>query len=589
MSLRIRFAIGMAAMLLPLVLSVVVGHFYLLPRLRQSLEEVVEEQIEEVEPIMDLQIALLKAAMPANDYLIHGDPAERERFAILSQAVDRAFEEALAAPYALEEERALVQAAWEEWQQARSLSEAILALPQPEGDPTAAQTMERFDAYVDRAVDRLDRLHGLAHQETGEQLAAAQADRQKGEFLTVGIFTVALGIAIAASLILAHFVLAPIHALRKAAMRFGEGDLAYRVALGRRDELGRLAQAFNAMADKIAESYAEAETRAAELAMLARVGEALNRPQTADETLRLALAEAVKLVNREQGSIILVEPETAALRIFVSVGLPPEEVRAFNARRLRADEGTFADSIGRGEMVEVTDTAAGPRVVRDYTDTFAEQLTNVPLKTAHGVIGVIALDGLPRDDRERHLLLALANLAAVAIEKVQLLEQVQRLAITDELTGLHNRRHFFELAEREFERASRYGRPLSAVMLDIDHFKRVNDTHGHAVGDQVLQALAARFRANVRDIDLLGRYGGEEFIALLPEVGLESARVAAERLRQSVAETPIGTAAGPLSVTVSLGVASAAPDCPDLPTLLRLADEALYAAKKAGRNRVCCA
>ncbi|MBI4769504.1 MAG: GGDEF domain-containing protein [Chloroflexi bacterium] len=108
----------------------------------------------------------------------------------------------------------------------------------------------------------------------------------------------------------------------------------------------------------------------------------------------------------------------------------------------------------------------------------------------------------------------------------------------------------------------------------------------HAVGDQVLQALAARFRDNVRDIDLLARYGGEEFVALLPEVGWESARVAAERLRQSVAETPIETASGPLNVTVSLGVASAAPDCPDLPTLLRLADEALYTAKAAGRNRV---
>ncbi|MBI3762917.1 MAG: GAF domain-containing protein, partial [Chloroflexi bacterium] len=190
-----------------------------------------------------------------------------------------------------------------------------------------------------------------------------------------------------------------------------------------------------AVALERARSRAEAEMRAEELGMLARVGEALNRAQTAEETLQLVLAEAVKLVNQDRGSVMLVDPETRTLRILVSVGLPDEEVRAFNARRLRADEGTFADSVGRGKMVEVADTSSDPRVVRDYTDTFTGQLTNVPLRTGHAAIGVIALDGLPRDDRARRLLRALADLAAIAIEKARLLEETLRRA--DQLRARH--------------------------------------------------------------------------------------------------------------------------------------------------------
>ncbi len=166
------------------------------------------------------------------------------------------------------------------------------------------------------------------------------------------------------------------------------------------------------------------------------------------------------------------------------------------------------------------------------------------------------------------------------------LEEVERLAITDSLTGLYSRRHLFELAAHEFQRARRYQLPLSVMMVDIDEFKRVNDTHGHAIGDQVLQKVAERCRKELREVDVIGRYGGDEFVALLPETGLSAAGQVAERLRKNIAERTLDTKAGRITVTVSLGIALLDDGHLTPESLLDQADQALYAAKQNGRNQV---
>lgn len=166
------------------------------------------------------------------------------------------------------------------------------------------------------------------------------------------------------------------------------------------------------------------------------------------------------------------------------------------------------------------------------------------------------------------------------------LQEVHRLAITDSLTSLYNRRHFSKIGEDEVQRACRYGRSLSAIMLDIDQFKRVNDTFGHRVGDQILQGVAASCRQTLRRVDVLGRYGGDEFVILLPENDRAAAVQVAERLRKNIAHMQLNTSKGQAKVTVSLGVASVDCDKPSLETLLSQADNALYVAKRRGRNRV---
>ncbi len=174
--------------------------------------------------------------------------------------------------------------------------------------------------------------------------------------------------------------------------------------------------------------------------------------------------------------------------------------------------------------------------------------------------------------------------ALTAYDKAFLFAQVQELAVVDELTGIPNRRHFFEVAGRDVATAKRHGRVLTAVMIDIDHFKQVNDAYGHPTGDDVIRGVVERLTANVRGTDLVGRYGGEEFALLLPDA--DPASTLPDRLRQCVAEAPIETRSGPVPVTISVGLAHLTPDDADIEAVLGRADAALYAAKRAGRNRV---
>jgi diguanylate cyclase (GGDEF)-like protein len=216
------------------------------------------------------------------------------------------------------------------------------------------------------------------------------------------------------------------------------------------------------------------------------------------------------------------------------------------------------------------------------------QMLALPLIQRGVVIGVVCLESHhPYDLATTRLAFSLTQPAAMAVENARLFDEVQRLATLDGLTGTYNRRHFMELAQMQFDSARRFSQPLSALMLDVDHFKSVNDRYGHAVGDQVLRGLADRCRTALRSIDVLGRYGGEEFAILLPHTERHSgAAVLAERIRQRVDEEPLNTDAGPIHVTVSVGVASTDDATEDLGALFKRADLALYEAKQSGRNRV---
>jgi diguanylate cyclase (GGDEF)-like protein len=267
--------------------------------------------------------------------------------------------------------------------------------------------------------------------------------------------------------------------------------------------------------------------------------------------------------------------------------------------KIPRDPGSLSDIVLKtGRPLHITDIPNNPLLesVRELMEKRGTQTMLVfPLMMWGEAIGTFGLDigekGRVFSKVEQHLLQSVMGQISSLVENVRLQEsleqraqEAEKLATRDSLTGLYNRRYFFDVAEREFAHARRYGRHLSLIVMDIDDFKQINDQYGHLIGDQLLREAAARMTAVIRAADLLARYGGDEFVLLLPETGRDGALVAAHRLGDVISQ-PIQIEQGDISVTVSLGVACLSDDHANLPHLLDEADKAMYRHKTANDHR----
>lgn len=205
-----------------------------------------------------------------------------------------------------------------------------------------------------------------------------------------------------------------------------------------------------------------------------------------------------------------------------------------------------------------------------------------PIKGHQALLGHIGIKGLPDADKDKFIILA--HQFALALQRVKLYQEVEQSATTDSLTGTHTRRYLMDRLSEELERAALRQTALSLLMIDVDHFKDFNDKHGHLVGDQVLRSISLVIAENIREIDYVGRYGGEEFCAVLPDTDSEGGLFVAERIRKAVEETIIDAYDAKLNVTVSIGIASFPQDARNTMELIDKADLALYRSKKRGRN-----
>jgi diguanylate cyclase (GGDEF)-like protein/PAS domain S-box-containing protein len=249
----------------------------------------------------------------------------------------------------------------------------------------------------------------------------------------------------------------------------------------------------------------------------------------------------------------------------------------------------FQESVKTGRPLVIGDATQDPRFDRWAISQEIRGWLGIPLHLRGRVIGYMALHSRQVNaysEVEATLAQAFANEATIALENARLFQELQNLAIHDQLTGIWNRHHFFHLAKLEYQRARRQRQPLSAILFDLDSFKSVNDTYGHAIGDQVLQGVAQLCRQNLRQVDILGRYGGEEFMVLLPNTPLRSALQVAERLCGIIAATAFETDRGQVHVSASFGIAEADDRTQDIDALLKSADQALYFSKEQGKNRV---
>jgi diguanylate cyclase (GGDEF)-like protein len=265
--------------------------------------------------------------------------------------------------------------------------------------------------------------------------------------------------------------------------------------------------------------------------------------------------------------------------------------RALEGSTFPDNAGLVANVVRYGAPLPGRDAGAMDRqiIFDDATQIRGLQSLKIfPLVAGQRILGTLVAGSRRKaafDDDELRMLEVIAIQAAQAVLRAQLYEQMEHMATTDGLTGLLNHRTFQSRFDDVLAASRRYGRRTSLLLADIDHFKNVNDTHGHPAGDQVLRGVAKILREQARDTDLVARYGGEEFAVIMPETDTRGAHVIAERIRERLQKEVFQTEHGPLKVTLSLGIATFPEAGPDKAQLVQLADQCLYFAKRHGRNQ----
>jgi diguanylate cyclase (GGDEF)-like protein/PAS domain S-box-containing protein len=343
----------------------------------------------------------------------------------------------------------------------------------------------------------------------------------------------------------------------------------------------------------------EARQRATEAETLRQAGAVVVSTLDQEETIERILNELKKVIPYDSASVLL--PRDDQLEIVGAVGFP-DLANVIGLRFAHTADTPNAVVFEKKEPYIIKDAQVVYEAFHHPPHNLTRGWMGVPLMVRDRLVGMIALDSHQVDtftEEHTRLATAFADQVAIALDNARLFEETQRLAITDSLTEVYNRRHFMELAQNEFLRSRRYKKPLSLIMLDIDRFKNVNDTYGHLVGDATLQAVAQRCRKQLRQSDVIGRYGGEEFIILLPETEAVisegyaqdsslaiPAEIVAQRLRETFDNEKIHSELADFNITISLGVSGMDNTCKDIETLIDRADQAMYMAKNGGRNRV---
>ncbi|MCE1247780.1 MAG: sensor domain-containing diguanylate cyclase [Firmicutes bacterium] len=339
---------------------------------------------------------------------------------------------------------------------------------------------------------------------------------------------------------------------------------------------------------EIGESRKELDRRMHNLKILYDIGQALNFIDDLTKLLKLIIDQAIEVVQAGKGSLMLLEAEHLVVRVVRGIDKISEEKilsGEIQPTKIKLGEGIAGRVAKTGKPILVDDASSDGRFLASRNSN-VNNILCVPLKVYDEVIGVINISNKKTDkpfgSEDLKIIETLADQAAVAINNARLYE----MAVTDGLTKLYIRRHFLQRMNEELRRAMRYGHQLSVMMMDIDHFKKLNDTYGHQAGDLVLIEAAKLFKRTVRGTDVVGRYGGEEFCALLPETSTSGALIIADRLRKELETMVFRYQDIDIKATMSVGVSTFPRDATDPTELMRKADIALYRSKEEGRNRV---
>jgi len=392
---------------------------------------------------------------------------------------------------------------------------------------------------------------------------------------------------------LARQLTRPVVAVTLAAERAALGDLSVRLPIVRTDEVGRLALSFNHMAGELEQQLTESKHSRDLLAdNVQRLGDALQRTHDLDGLLATVCALSASTTESVRATAWLVEGGSLVAR----VAWPPESLRS-SAGRVPVEGTLPGRAVSTGlpawrdaEVKSAVSAAAALTDADDKSALLGGPALAAPLQRGSDTLGAIVVErtpGSPAYSPESGATLAsITGPAGIAMDNALLHRKAQRLSVFDPLTGVGNLRMLTTTLTAEVERARHFNRCCSLMILDIDHFRDINSLYGHAAGDQVLAAVAARIAASVRSVDRVARYGGEEFAVVCPELDPTQAVAAAEKVWNAVRDQPFEANGGSIVVRVSIGVASWPQQAGTSTALLRAADSAVDRAKGLGRDQV---
>lgn len=327
------------------------------------------------------------------------------------------------------------------------------------------------------------------------------------------------------------------------------------------------------------------------LTSLYKIGKLLTSTLNTEELLKLVMEKVGELLSAKNWSLMLLDEEKQELYFEIVVGESSDKIKGL---RIKADQGIAGWVANHKQPVLVSDVSNDKRFLSniDNLSGFKTQsLICTPLICRDKVLGVIELVnkkvGEEFTEEDLEILKHLSDYIAIAIDNARNFEKIQELTIKDDLTCLYNTRFFHEMLEREIKRSMRKRRELSLIFMDLDHFKEVNDTHGHICGSKLLKEVANVIMASVRNIDIPIRYGGDEFVIILPETNKECAKGVAERILYNIRNTDfLKEEMLNLKLTASIGYATFPDDAKDKTELIKMADNAMYRVKNTTRNNI---
>jgi len=327
-----------------------------------------------------------------------------------------------------------------------------------------------------------------------------------------------------------------------------------------------------------------------ELTIFHDVAKALTSMLDLDSILQAIMEKMAEYFRPDTWSLLMVDEQRDELYFAIAVG---DAAEALKNVRLKVGEGIAGWVAKHGERLIVPDVLNDPRFAKridEVTKWETRSIICFPLRSKHRVLGVIQLVNVHLEnftDQEMFFLQSLSDYAAIAIDNARAVEKIQELTITDDCTGLYNARHLYKILETEVYRSSRFAYEFTVLFIDLDHFKQVNDTYGHLIGSKLLAEIGYLIKAQLRLIDYAFRYGGDEFVVLLPQTGKDAALVVAKRLRDNLRVSAFCKEEGlNLNVRASIGVATYPHDAKSPQDVIRQADEMMYLVKNTTRDNI---